>query len=114
MKAANVRKLALNMLEAAEAPHFNCSSFRVRGKIFATLASDGDVLHVFIGEEARQKALALAPSAVEKLEWGGRIVGVRIRLALAKPAMVAGLLSQAWSCKAPKSLVALKASAEKH
>ena len=113
MKPAHVHKLASALPEAIEAPHFHFASYRVRGKIFATLAPGGDVRNVFVGEEERQVALALAPSAVEKLEWGGRVVGVQVKLADARPAMVASLLSQAWSGKAPKSLLALKATAKK-
>jgi len=36
------RKLALAFPEATEAPHFEKTSFRVRGKIFATLAPERD------------------------------------------------------------------------
>lgn len=113
MKPAQVRKLALGLPEAIEAAHFHYASFRVRGKIFATLAPDGDVLNVFVDEEARQLALVLAPSVLSKLEWGGRIVGLQITLAKAKASLVSGLLTQAWLRKAPKSLVALKDAEKK-
>jgi hypothetical protein len=101
---ADVRRLALALPDATEAPHFKYTSFRVRGKIFATAPPDGTALHVFVGEEVRAQALALHPAAVEKLEWGGKVVGLRVLLARADAALVGGLLRQAWTCKAPKTL----------
>ena len=105
MNIAQVRRYALAFAEVTEEPHFHYSSFRVRGKIFATVPPEGDHLHVFVAEEARELALALEPGFLEKLYWGKRIVGLRVALAKAKPKMVAKLLNQAWSRKAPKSLL---------
>jgi hypothetical protein len=102
---AQVRRAALALPEVVEAPHFDMASFRVRGKIFATLPADGRHLHVFVGEEARAQALALHGEAIEKLPWGAKIVGLRIDLARIDAAAVASLLRQAWMAKAPKDLV---------
>jgi hypothetical protein len=96
----------MSLPSVTEEPHFNYSSFRVRGKIFATVPPEEEHLHVFVEDEQRQIALAVEPEAVEKLLWGKRVVGLRICLAKVKPALVNGLLSQAWARKAPKSLVA--------
>jgi len=101
---AQVRKLALALPEGAEAPHFQRTSFRVRGKIFAT--AQDEHLHVFVGEEARGQALALYPECIEKLPWGAKIVGLRIHLPSAPRAVVAELLRQAWQAKAPAKLLA--------
>ena len=78
----------------------------MRGKIFATVPPDGTLLHVFVDEETRETALALEPAFLEKLFWGGRVWGLRVTLADAKPRVVASLLIQAWRCKAPKKLIA--------
>ena len=102
LSLARVHTLALALPEAIEAPHFQRTSFRVRGKIFAT--AEGEHLHVFVGEEARSQALALYPGFIEKLPWGAKIVGLRIHLPRATEAVVAQLLRQAWSAKAPKAL----------
>jgi hypothetical protein len=60
-------------LEAVtEEPHHDYSSFRVRGKIFVTVPPAEDVVHVFVGEEERELALALYPQFMEKLLWGGK------------------------------------------
>lgn len=104
MKIAEVRRFALCLPEATEAPHFHFASFRVRGKIFATAPPDGAHVHIFVGDEEREQALELDPEFVEKLHWGKRVVGVRVALAKAKPAVVTRLLAQAWKRKAPKTL----------
>ena len=100
---ARARTIALALSEATESPHFQSTSFRVRGRIFAT-SPDADHLHVFVGEEARSQALALHPGYIEKLPWGAKIVGLRIHLPKAPPAVVAQLLESAWRAKAPRSI----------
>lgn len=104
MQLAEARRLALALPEANEEPHFNFASFRVRGKIFATAPPDGEHLHVFVADDDRDRALALAPEWVEKLHWGEKVVGLRIALAQAQPSLVKRLLAQAWARKAPKAL----------
>jgi hypothetical protein len=101
-----VRRHALSLPEVTEQPHFDYSSFRVRGKIFVTVPPDGQHLHVFLDEERRQLALALHPAFVEKLWWGGKVVGVRVSLADADLAVVNELVGQAWARKAPKKVAA--------
>lgn len=109
VKLAQVRKIALSLPETTEEPHFNYSSFRVGGKIFATVPPEGGHVHVFVNEEQREQALALEPGFIEKLHWGKRVAGLRLTLEKAKPAIVERLLSQAWSGKAPKRLAAMSA-----
>ena len=105
MKADRVRGFALSLPEVVEAPHFDFASFRIGGKIFATIPPDGVHLHVFVGEEQRETALALHPESVEKLFWGRKACGLRITLGKAQPAMVEALLRQAWAQRAPKRLL---------
>lgn len=106
MKLATVRKHALSLPETTEEPHFNYGSFRVRGRIFVTLPPEGTHIHVFVGEQQREIALALHPEYLEKLTWGTRVVGLRVALAAASPAVVKQLVSDAWRAKAPKALLA--------
>lgn len=106
MRLAQARRLALALPEAREAPHFDKTSFRVNGKIFATATSDGAYLHVFVNGQERDAALATEPSCTEKLWWGQRVWGVRVKLAAADARFVKTLLAQAWRAKAPKKLVA--------
>jgi hypothetical protein len=106
MKIAQVRQCALSLPDATEEPHFEYSSFRVRGKIFVTVPPDGKHIHVFVGEPDRELALALHPAFVEKLVWGGKVRGLRVLLSKASPTVVSRLVRVAWVHKAPKRLAA--------
>lgn len=105
MTLNEVRRMALALPETVEAPHFNYTSFRIGGKIFATAPPEGDFVHIFVPEEDRERTLALEPAIVEKLFWGAKAVGLRVRLAKAKSTLVKGLLAKAWSAKAPRALL---------
>ena len=104
MKFAAVRTFALSLPEVTEEPHHHYGSFRVRGRIFVTVPPDREFIHVFLAELHRERALALHPQFVEKLLWGGKVVGVRIALGTAAATAVKEVLRQAWENKAPKSL----------
>ncbi len=78
---------------------------RVRGKIFVTVLPEADHLHLFVSEQQRERALVLYSEFTEKLWWGGKVVGVRLALGVAPPAVVRNLVRQAWANKAPKSLL---------
>jgi hypothetical protein len=105
MKLQQVRSIAMALPSVTEEPHFQYTSFRVGGKIFATAPPDGATLHVFVDEEARQLALALEPEPLEILTWGKKVVGLRVALSKAKAPMVRKLLQQAWERRAPKKLL---------
>ena len=104
MTIAQARRFALSLPEVTEEPHFEYTSFRVRGRIFATAPPDGKHLHVFVADEDLEIALALNPAFLEALHWGKKVVGLRVALAKAKPAVVENLLTRAWCRRAPKSL----------
>ena len=106
MKLEAARRIALALPEAAEAPHFDYTSFRVRGRIFATAPPDGLHLHVFVDDLERERALTLHADCIEKLWWGKKVVGLRVNLAKAGSPLVRGLLENAWKRKAPRSLIA--------
>lgn len=105
MKLAAVRRIALALPEATEQRHHHFGSFRVRGKIFVTMPPGEEYIHVFVPDEVREPALATYPEFVEKLLWGGKVVGVRVTLASADPAVVKQLVERAWAGKAPKALL---------
>ena len=77
---AMVRRLALQLPETAEAPHHDMASFRVVGKIFATLPPEGGRLHVFLPDDEVAAYRAEFPAAVEELWWGKQLRGCRILL----------------------------------
>jgi hypothetical protein len=104
MKIAAVRRHALSLAEVTEEPHFQSTSFRVRGKIFATVPPGDEILHLFVSEQDRELSLALHPYFLEKLFWGKKVCGLRATLAGADAAVIKTLLDIAWQHKAPKSL----------
>jgi len=103
-KLDQLRRYALSLPEVTEQPHFDYSSFRVRGKIFVSVPPGGQHLNVFVDEEQRELALAVHAAFVEKLWWGGKVVGLRVELASADGKVVNELVRQAWARKAPKRL----------
>jgi hypothetical protein len=106
MDHSDVRTLALSLPESVESPHFDMTSFRVGGKIFATMPSDGAHLHVFVDEGEVRAAVAEDPGVFEELLWGKRLSGVRVRLGPADHDRVRELLEESWRRKAPKHVVA--------
>jgi hypothetical protein len=105
VSAAGVRKLALALPEVTEQPHHDLTSFRVRGKIFATMPPEGGRLHVFVSGDQVASYCAEFPLAVEELWWGKKLSGCRVALARVDRALVRELLNESWRRKAPKSLL---------
>ncbi len=105
MTLDDARQFALSLPSANEEPHHHYTSFRVKGKIFATAPPDEEHLHVFVDEERRELAIAMFPDAYEPLTWGKKTVGVRVRLPAADADDVEDLLRSAWMLKAPKTLI---------
>jgi hypothetical protein len=106
VSVAAVRKLALSFPEAIEQPHHEMTSFRVRGKIFATMPPEGGLLHVFLPEDEVTSYCAEYPSSVEELWWGKKLSGCRVVLRHAESSLVREMLAESWRRKAPKSLLA--------
>lgn len=102
MKLATLRTHALSLDAVTEEPHHTYSSFRVCGKIFVTIPPEETHLHVFVGEEDREQALAMYPDAVEKLFWGSKVLGLRVDLAKATPAVVKALVDKAYETRVNK------------
>ena len=106
MKLIDARRLAMSLPGVTEEPHFTYTSFRVKGKIFATAPPDGEYLHIFVADDDREVALVMAPGGIEKLWWGGKVRGLRVALRDTQKTTVGKLLKQAWLRKAPKALAA--------
>jgi hypothetical protein len=100
MDEAAVRQIAIALPEVTEAPHFHFTSFRIDGKIFATMPPGGELLHVFVPEEERELAVAAYPTICAALHWGMRVVGVRVNLGAASNELVENLLRAAYDSKA--------------
>lgn len=100
MDAASVRELATSLPDVTEEPHFHFTSFRIDGRIFATMPPGGALLHVFVPEEERELAVAAHPEVCETLHWGKRLVGVKVNLRAAADDLVATLIRAAYDDKA--------------
>jgi hypothetical protein len=106
VRAATVRRLALSLPDTGEAPHHDMTSFRVAGKIFATMPPDERRVHVFVDEADVAAFCAEFPDAVEELWWGKKLSGCRVELARATAPLLRELLTEAWRRRAPKRLLA--------
>lgn len=99
-----LRSVALALPEVTEEPHFDLLSWRVRGRIFATVPNEPGRLRVFVDEGDVAEAVARDPAAYQELRWGKRLSGVVVVLSKAKHTDVIELLENAWRRKAPKRL----------
>jgi hypothetical protein len=102
---ADARRLALSVPGATEEPHHGMPSFRVRGKIFATVPDDGHI-RVMVDADVATAVAAAEPDAFEELRWGAKLAGVTVDLAHADPGAVGELLEQAWRQRATRKLIA--------
>jgi hypothetical protein len=98
-----VRELALALPETTEQPHHDLSSFRVNGKIFATVPDDGHI-RIMVAEDEVAAACAEAPAACVPLYWGSKLRGVVVTVRSTPPALIAELLTEAWLRSATPAL----------
>jgi hypothetical protein len=102
MTLVQVRAYALSLPEVTEEPHFDRTSFRVRGKILATARTGESHIHIFVDALERDQAVAAYPDHMHKLWWGKQVRGLRVSLK-APTVAVKELLRKAWVAKAPAS-----------
>lgn len=100
------RRLALELPETVEAEHMGHPDFRVRGKIFATLAPDDVWGVVKLTPDQQAKLLDAEPDVFRPASgaWGRRGT-TEIRLRRARRAAVREALVASWRNTAPKRLV---------
>lgn len=103
VSADQARRLALALPEATEQDHHGRPSFRVAGRIFATLW-DSEHLNVMLDEPGIRTAVQARPDACSEVWWGKRLRAVRVLLADADRELVSELLADAWEGKAPRRL----------
>jgi hypothetical protein len=99
----DARLLALALPGAVETDHHGRPSFRVAGKIFATLRDAGH-LNVMLDEPGILTAVAATPDVCAEVWWGKRLSAVQVRLDRADAELVAELLADAWEHRAPARL----------
>lgn len=108
MRLDTARRFALSLPETTEEPHFEKSSFRVRGKIFATVPVGGRHLNVHVDPDEARALIAEEHAAFDEIWWGNQVSAdwMRVNLAAADREQVCELLTEAWRRKAPKRLLA--------
>jgi len=88
------RALALSLPDAIEADHHGKPSFRVRGKIFATLW-DEQTMNVMLDHGGILTAVQAHPDACAERWWGKRLAAVAVDLGRVPSELLAELLADA-------------------
>ena len=99
----DARDLALRLPQVTEQDHHGMVSFRVRGKIFATVPDDQH-LRVMVDEGEILAAVAENPAVFSGFYWGKRLACLLVDLAGADLQQVRELLTEAWLRRAPATL----------
>jgi hypothetical protein len=92
------RSLALALPEAVERDHHGRPSFRVAGKIFATLW-DEEHMNVMLDEDGILTAVQGAPESCAERWWGKRLAAVSVSLPAVSAPALSELLADAWEGK---------------
>jgi len=98
------RELALALPGAVAQDHHGRPSFRVSGRIFATLWTDR-AMNVMAGAERIRAAAEDRPQVCREFFWGKRLSAVQVDLGRADPELLEDLLDHAWRAKAPARLL---------
>ncbi len=98
------RHSALSLPQAVEQDHHGRPSFRVAGKIFATLWDERH-MNVMIDEPGIRTAVEAHPDVCSEVWWGKRLAAVRVDLVTVDSVLLAEMLADAWERKAPARLV---------
>lgn len=106
MTVDDIRALALSLPLAEEQPHFDRASFRVKGKIFATLPADGErvvlKLPPMVKDSLRQsdpEAVIPLPGAWDRGGW------TQIAIGSIESGLLSDLIRLAWRQVAPRKLL---------
>ncbi len=103
VSADEARRLALSLPDVVEQDHHGRPSFRVAGRIFATLW-DAEHMNVMLDEPGILTAVQAHPDVCAEVMWGKRLAAVRVTLPAAERQLLADLLADAWERKAPARL----------
>jgi hypothetical protein len=98
LSANDARRLALSLPDTVEQDHHGRPSFRVSGRIFATLW-DPEHMNVMLDEPGIRTALQDHPDVCQEVWWGKRLAAVRVDLGLAGASQLHELLEDAWEGK---------------
>lgn len=105
MTPDDFRRLALSLPEAEESSHMDHPDFRIRGKIFATLAPGGEWGMVKLTPEQQREWVRALPEMFQPVKGGwGKKGCTNIILATADAETIRKALAEAWRNTAPKKL----------
>lgn len=105
MTADDIRALALSLPETAEVPHFDRPSFRVAGKIFATLPPGGELVVLKLPILVKESVLQTDPTAHVALPGAWERSGsTQLRIGRMDTEKLADLVRVAWRETAPRRL----------
>jgi len=104
-----VRELAMSLPETTEQDHHGMDSFRVGGKIFATIPDD-DHVRAMVDESAILAAVDENPVACEAFYWGKRLACVVVALRAAPPPWSKSCSSTPGFARPPRAWLATSAS----
>ncbi|MBV9157586.1 MAG: MmcQ/YjbR family DNA-binding protein [Acidobacteriaceae bacterium] len=105
MTATDFRRIALSLPGAEESSHMGAPDFRVGGRIFATLASEGQGYgNLVLTPEQQAAFVGEAPEIFVPIAGGwGRMGMTHIRLAAATEDVLTGALRAAWKLRIEKN-----------
>jgi hypothetical protein len=105
MKAADFRRIALSFEGVEEGSHMGAADFRLGGRIFATLASQGKGYgNLMLTPELQAEFVRELPEVFLPIHGGwGRMGATHIRLAQANEDVLTGALRRAWKLRMEKN-----------
>jgi hypothetical protein len=98
------RSWALGLPEAVEKETWGHPTFRVRDKIFASMAEDGSVAGLRTNLAEQAELIGMDPDTYSVAHYTGRYGWVTLVLGSADPEDVRPLVTEAWRRTAPKRL----------
>jgi hypothetical protein len=104
MTLDEAREVALGLAETTAQDHHGMESWRVRGRIFATVP-DTDHVRAMVDQDDIRAVVAQYPDACEEFWWGSRLACVVVDLGSAPGHLVKELLLDAWRRKAPRRIL---------
>jgi hypothetical protein len=110
MTAADFRRIALSLEAAEEGSHMGAVDFRVRGRIFATLASqDQGYGNLMLTPDQQAEFVSELPEVFLPIPgWWGKMGATHVRLAQANEDVLAGALHASWRLRIEKNTKAKK------
>jgi hypothetical protein len=98
MTTEDARRLALALPDTVEQDHHGRPSFRVAGKIIATIW-DAQTMNVMLDEAGIRTAIAEHPGWCAERYWGKRLAAVAVDLSMAPERVLREMLADAWEGK---------------